>query len=202
LASHFPGLSPVLVTLLALWSLAMILARRCGLSSVAGHLAALPCRLLGCGEAGHAEPWLRLTDLAVGSASPCWQAFRAWSEQGFKVLKSGAWPWQQTRMTQAERAERLWLALAVSVLWLVGIGTEVDGEQRQETLGKVREKQPGRAAQRRHRLFVLGLAELLAAIVIGRPLPRGKLAPEPWPDTWQDVPTLTEQEFGVALIYP
>ena len=39
--SRFPGLPPVFVALLALWSLGMILARRCGLDSVAGHLAAL-----------------------------------------------------------------------------------------------------------------------------------------------------------------
>src|SRR5437660_10451922 len=41
LASRFPGLPPVFVALLALWSLGMILAHRCGLSSVACHLARL-----------------------------------------------------------------------------------------------------------------------------------------------------------------
>jgi hypothetical protein len=41
LASRFPGLSPVFVTLLALWSLGMILAHRCGLDSVVCHLAPL-----------------------------------------------------------------------------------------------------------------------------------------------------------------
>jgi hypothetical protein len=178
--------------------------RRFAAAGVAYKTAAeaLPCTLLGCWEAGHAEPWLLLTDLAVGSASPCWYAFRAWIEQGFKVIKGGALHWQQTRMTQAGRAERLWLALAVSVLWLVVIGAAVEGDQRQETLDKVRQKQPSATAQRRHRLFVLGLAELLAALIKGQPLPNGKLAPEPWPDTWHDVPTLTEQEFGVAGIYP
>lgn len=39
LASHFPGLSPAFVALLALWSLGIVLARRCGLSSVVGQLA-------------------------------------------------------------------------------------------------------------------------------------------------------------------
>src|SRR5690349_3161939 len=41
LASAFPRLPPVFVTLLALWSLGMVLAHRCGLDSVTGHLAPL-----------------------------------------------------------------------------------------------------------------------------------------------------------------
>jgi hypothetical protein len=161
----------------------------------------LACTLLACWEKGHEEPWLLLTDLAVGSASPCWYAFRAWIEQGFKVIKSGALQWQRTRMDKAERAERLWLAIAVSVLWLVVIGAVVEGEQRRETLG------PGRwrgcqaaarrgAAVRRQRLFEVGLAAWLAALVRGRPLPQGKLAPEPWPEVWQEIPTVNEQEFS------
>jgi hypothetical protein len=43
LANHFHGLSPAFVLLLALYSLGMILARRCGLSTVALQLS----RLLG-----------------------------------------------------------------------------------------------------------------------------------------------------------
>src|SRR6516164_9188936 len=39
LARHFPHLSKTSVVLLALWTLGMILARRCGLSSVALFLA-------------------------------------------------------------------------------------------------------------------------------------------------------------------
>ena len=40
LARRFPGLSPVVVSLLALWSFGMLLARSCALSSVACFLAA------------------------------------------------------------------------------------------------------------------------------------------------------------------
>src|ERR1700730_682732 len=43
LASQFQGLSPVFVTLLALWSFGIILGRSCGLDTVSLHLA----RLLG-----------------------------------------------------------------------------------------------------------------------------------------------------------
>jgi hypothetical protein len=168
----------------------------------------LACTFLACWDAGHAEPWLVLTDLPVGAASPCWYAFRAWIEQGFKVIKSGAWQWQRTRMQDARRAERLWLPLAVSMLWLVVIGAEVEADQRRETLGELpgtdRPDQPGQRPQtvRRQRLFVVGLAEWLAALVNGRPLPQGHLAPEPWPEVWHDVPLLTEQAFCSDKTYP
>jgi len=161
----------------------------------------LACTFLGCWSAGHSEPWLLLTDLPVGAASPCWYAFRAWIEQGFKVLKSGALQWQRTRMSDPGRAERLWLALAVSVLWLVVIGATVEGEQRKETLGKVG-KSGGARSVRRQRLFVMGRAECVAALVRGRTLAQAKLAPEPWPNVWHDVPTLSEQEFCTGELYP
>jgi hypothetical protein len=159
----------------------------------------LACTLLACWEAGHDEPWLLLTDLAPRAANPCWYAFRSWVEQGFKVIKGGALHWQHTRMTKAGRAERLWLAIAVSLLWLVVIGAAVEGDVRRETLGPVAE---GAGAARRRRLFVLGLAEWLAALINGRPLPQGKLAPEPWPDAWHDVPIPTEQAFCSEELYP
>ncbi|NOG51508.1 MAG: hypothetical protein HND48_20350 [Chloroflexi bacterium] len=39
-----------------------------------------------------------------------------WIEAGFKTLKSGAFHWQRTRMTDPARAERLWLVLALATL--------------------------------------------------------------------------------------
>ena len=142
-----------------------------------------------------------LTDLPARAASPCWYAFRAWIEQGFKVIKGGALHWQNTRMTKAERAERLWLALAVTILWMVVIGATVEGVERKETLGEVATTaQP--SAARAHRLFQEGLARCLAALIQGQRLPKGKLAPEPWADTWHDVITPTEQEFTSCELYP
>lgn len=161
----------------------------------------LACTLLALWEPGHAEPWLLLTDLEPPAASPCWYAFRAWVEQGFKIVKGGALHWQHTRMTKAQRAERLWLAIAVTLLWLVVIGAEVEADQRRETVGAIPQRKTKPAA-RRHRLFQLGLAEWLAAQISGRPLLQGKLAPEPWPEVWHDVQTLTEQAFASQELYP
>jgi Transposase DDE domain len=162
----------------------------------------LACTLLACWDEGYDEPWLLLTDLPTAAASPSWYAFRAWIEQGFKVIKSGALQWQHTRMTKAERAERLWLAIAVSVLWLVVIGAAVEGDQQQETLREVRTPTRAQAPPRRHRLFVLGLAEWLACWQSGRPWLSRKLTAEPWADVWHNVPTLTEMQFCSEYLYP
>jgi hypothetical protein len=158
----------------------------------------LPCTLLACWDEHYDQPWLLLTDLTAAAAAPSWYAFRAWIEQGFKVIKSGALQWQYTRMTKAERAERLWLAIAVSVFWLVVIGASVEGDERRETLGKV----PATTSPRRHRLFTLGLAAWLVSKIKGRPLTINKLATEPWPDEWHNVPTLSEKQFCSGELYP
>lgn len=50
----------------------------------------LPCTLLACWEAGHADPWLIVTDLPPHAADACWYGLRAWIEQGFKKIKRGA----------------------------------------------------------------------------------------------------------------
>src|SRR6185436_17484532 len=81
--------------------------------------APLACTLLACRVAGCEDAWLILTDLPVSNADPCWYALRSWIEQGFKVIKSGGWQWQRTRMTDPSRAERLWVAVAVATVWLV-----------------------------------------------------------------------------------
>lgn len=152
----------------------------------------LPCTLLACWQQGCAEPWLLLTDLAPGAAAPCWYAFRSWVEQGFKVLKSGGWDWEATRITAPDRAERQWVALAVATLWLIEVGGLGEAEARPETVPPLPRDRPGRP--RPHRLFRLGLAWLLAGIMAGR-IPVGRFLPEPWPEP-QPVPELTEHEFA------
>jgi hypothetical protein len=84
----------------------------------------LRCTLLACWEDGHDEPWLLLTDLPPEAGQAVWYALRSWIEQGFKVLKGGGWDWQQTRMDDPGRVERLWLVLAVATLWVVALGVE------------------------------------------------------------------------------
>jgi hypothetical protein len=155
----------------------------------------LACTLLALWDARHSEPWLLLTDLPAGAANPCWYAWRAWIEQGFKVAKSGGLNWQNTRMTQPERAERQFLAIAVTTLWLVAVGAEVEHTATPETIGALPADQGPRAGRgRRMRLFIWGASVVLAALINGTPLPSGKLVQEDWPEPWPAI-TLSEIEF-------
>src|ERR671922_63644 len=84
----------------------------------------LTCTLLARWEAQYAEPWLIVTDLAPEVADVAWYGMRTWIECGFKDSKRGGWQWQQTKMTDPERASRHWLAIAVATLWVVSVGGE------------------------------------------------------------------------------
>ena len=168
---------------------------RFAMAGVAYKGESLGCTLLACWDEGHEEPWLLLTDLPAGAANPCWYAWRAWIEQGFKVVKSGGLNWQNTRMTQTERAERQFLAVAVTTLWLVAVGAEVEHQGPIETIDPLpADQRPGGGRGRRTRLFVCGIAAVLAALINGTPLPHGKLFQESWPEPWH-MATISEEEF-------
>ena len=95
----------------------------------------LPCTLLACWEAGHDEPWFVLTDLGPDQSEGLWYGMRAWIEHGFKLLKHGGWQWQMTRMTDPDRASRLWLVLAVATRYVLAVGGEADAAETEvETL--------------------------------------------------------------------
>lgn len=68
------------------------------------------------------EPWLILTDLPPHQVTPQIYGLRTWIEAGFKDLKRGGLRWEQTKMTDPQRVERLWLVMAVALLWLVRLG--------------------------------------------------------------------------------
>lgn len=163
----------------------------------------LDCTLLARWEAGHADPWLILTDLPPAAADAAWYGMRAWIEQGFKVTKRGGWQWQHTRMTDPERAARLWLAVAVATLWLVQVGGEADAAVADPTVaeGTLADLAPALAAARRTRqatalrlvsVFRQGWRRILIALLTHAPLPFGVLVPEPWPTRPPLTPTRLE----------
>ena len=86
----------------------------------------LECTLMACWEQGYEEPWFLVTDLAPDQSEALWYGMRSWIEGGYKLLKSGGWEWQATRMTDPGRVERLWLVLAVATRYVVAIGGEAD----------------------------------------------------------------------------
>lgn len=144
----------------------------------------LPCTLVAWWGAAYTDPWYVLTDLAPHACAVEWYGLRSWCEQGFKCTKRGGWQWQQTQMTDPQRAERVWLALAVAMLWMVSIGTEIElaAGAASRTLPDLRVllAQPG--PRRSLRLFRLGWLWLVARAVTAQPLPLPqRFVPEPWP---------------------
>jgi hypothetical protein len=92
----------------------------------------MPCTLLARYAEGYDEPWFILTDLPPEAGNAVWYALRAWIEQGFKVIKSGGWDWEKTRMDDPQRVERLWLVMAVATLWVVAVGADDEKRQKAE----------------------------------------------------------------------
>jgi hypothetical protein len=90
-------------------------------------------------------------------------------------------------MTDPRRAERLWLALAVAMLWMVSLGSaiEVGAPEDVAELPDLQRLLGGVGRQRCLRLFRLGWLWLLARAIRAQPgpLPR-QLIPEPWPGHW------------------
>jgi hypothetical protein len=152
-----------------------------------GRQRQLHCTLLARWEAGYKEPWLILTDLPPEASTACWYGLRAWIEQGFKITKRAGWQWQRTRMTQPDRAARLWLAVAVATLWLLSVGGEADEAIPASTVPEVTALIPMPLRLRRATrlrlvsVFRQGWILILVALLEQAPLPMGHFIPEPWP---------------------
>jgi hypothetical protein len=154
----------------------------------------LECTLLALWEDGYTDPWVLLTDLPPEASDAAWYGLRAWSEQGCKITKRAGWPWHRTRMTDPERAARLWLAVAVATLWLLSVGGAADETMPASTLLDVTALCPGRSRTRRATrlrlvsVFRQGWVVLLVALLRHDPLPQGRLVPEPWPavPAWEE----------------
>lgn len=80
------------------------------------------CTLVALWEAGYAAPWLLMTDLPPVRCRGGFYGLRSWIEQGFRVMKSGAYHCERLRVGEPARAERIWLVLAVSLVWTHAVG--------------------------------------------------------------------------------
>jgi hypothetical protein len=96
----------------------------------------LEATLLAFHGQGYAEPWLIVTDLEPEVAQPSWYGLRGWIEQGYKRIKGEGWKLPRTRISDPQRLERLWLAVAVSTMWVLEVGGEADA--RAKSSGKVK----------------------------------------------------------------
>lgn len=126
----------------------------------------------------HQHPWLILTDLAPDVARATWYEQRAWIEGGFKDYKSGGWQWHLTRMTDPERAARMWLVLAVAQLYSVSLGSQVEADTtaaQPEALPPThiaRRRATGQPQPRRLSLATLGRLAHLALLILNKCTPK------------------------------
>lgn len=152
----------------------------------------LNCTLLARWDEGYRDPWLLLTDLAPSAGEACWYGLRAWIEQGFKMTKRGGWQWQRTRMSDPQRAARLWLAVAVATLWLLSVGGMTEETLPVSTLSPLADTDgPPTRVRRATRLrlvsiFRQGWITILVALLNHRRLPQARFVPEPWPQSSDD----------------
>src|SRR5260221_13227891 len=125
--------------------------------------------------------------MAPNAGEACWYGVCAWIEQGFKITKRAGWQWQRTRMTDPQRAARLWLAVAVATLWLLSVGGAAEDTIPVGTLlllpaslwSSSRQRQATRL--RLVSLFRQGWIAILVALLTHGRLPTGRFVPEPWP---------------------
>lgn len=152
----------------------------------------LCCTLVLCQQEGYEQPWAIVTDLLPSQVQGAWYRMRYWIEGGFKDYKRGGWGWHQTKMLDAARAERLWLAMTVATLWTVAVGgaAELQPPPRQQEelppthVARVRAGSgQGRERGRELSCLTRGRLRLLAAVLKEEPLPQGRLEPQAWATT-------------------
>ncbi len=153
----------------------------------------LDCTLLLCQQPGYEEAWVVVTDLPASRVQAAWYRLRSWIEGGFKDYKRGGWGWQHTKMTDPQRAERLWLALAVSTLWVVGVGSQAEVSRPAKSCDHLppqhvarRRVGTGSTGPRGRDLSCVtrGRLCLLAAVWLGETWPEAALWPEAWPQAF------------------
>jgi len=159
----------------------------------AGKASRLRCTWLMHWEAGYEHPWAVLTALDPEQAEVSWYGMRTWIETGYKDFKRGLWGWHHSKMRDAGRVERLWLAMAVAQLWAVSVGCQVEQQQERPDpaadlpathLARRRRQRPAdQLPPRRLSCVVRGRLGLVAALFNALVLPCGRLVPEPWPET-------------------
>lgn len=146
----------------------------------------LSCTLVALWQEGYDEPWYLVTDLAHLDGA-CY-GLRSWIEHGFRCVKSSSCHWEQSRITDCARMERLWLVYALSLLWRQALAGEIEtGEADWMPLRLSLVDLFGRSKDRVHRRIrrsKLGFMVLLLLLIKGHPMPLPRLlAPDPWPVT-------------------
>jgi hypothetical protein len=156
---------------------------------------------------GYEEAWFILTDLPPQACNACWYGMRAWIEQGFRTIKRGGLQWNQTRIKDPQRAQRIWLGMSVAIIWLISVGGEADASIAESTIANIADcleqasdpsskPRSGKARKRRVSVFRRGWINVIVALICHEPLPLGRFIPEPWPESFHK--PLPDKESDVA----
>ncbi len=105
-------------------------------------LPPIQATLLARWDEGYQDPWLILTDFSPLEGNCEWYGTRCWIECGYRENKSDGWLWQNTRMRDPNRADRHWLAMAISTLWMVSLGSKPDVQPPYSSSGNQADIQP------------------------------------------------------------
>ncbi len=145
-------------------------------------------------EQGYEEAICVVSDLSPEKARTAWYQMRFWIEDEYKDGKRGWFHWEQTKMTNPQRASRLWLVLAIVLQKAILLGGQLETQEQQAKLRSKRRKPglkrrrgrpalPQRRPQGREQSVLLrGIMALRAAESGGkRLLPKGQVRAEPLP---------------------
>lgn len=134
----------------------------------------LACTLILQWDEQYDHPCLILTNLPPNHIQHNLYALRYWIECGFKDIKRGLLHWEQTKMTAPHRAERLWLVISISLLWLTALGDHALTLPAWDSLRRARSHARILSAP------LLGKIVLLITLLNRQPLDYGAFSPYPW----------------------
>jgi hypothetical protein len=145
-------------------------------------------------EQGYEEPIGVVSDLPPEKAKTAWYQMRFWIEDEYKDGKRGWFHWEHTKMTNPQRASRLWLVLGLVLQKAIVLGGQLEAEEqkarqrskRRQSGPKRRRGRPalpqGRPRGREQSVLLRGIMALRAAESGGkRLLPNGRVRAEPLP---------------------
>jgi len=143
-------------------------------------------------EKGYEEKLVVVTDLGETCGNAAWYQMRFWVEDEYKDHKSGGFGWEQTKMEDPQRAERLWLAMAVAMHMAVLVGGQEEAEEqerkRRAARKLARKRRVGRPPKpiqrprgREQSCLRRGQQAIQAAIIRGEEVPMGHVVTEAWP---------------------
>jgi len=123
----------------------------------------LTCTLLVQWDPSYDKPCLVVTDLAFDHACLETYSLRFWIEAGFKSFKRGFFGWEQTKMQDPQRAERLWLVMSIAQFYLLSYGNLDTDDLTFDTF-----------SARSLSCLTRGWINFLLALIDSRPLPEPK----------------------------